>query len=781
MPSILKKVVVKNIGVLKAFSTPSTPHFERLTSFYARNGRGKTTLSTILRSAGSGDPTSIRGRRTLGQEEVNPEVTLIFEDGKNVRFQNGCWLSSSRHIDVFDGDFIADNVHTGESVDLIHDRNLFTIILGKDGVKLARQQEFFVGAAKRAAAKLKEHETALSKDIPDDLTRDEFLAVMPSQELDESIKDVERMLTSISQVDRLLKLEKLEVLSVPVIGSHISEVLGRTVAEIEASARDHLACHFRRFDLIRRGEEWLKFGLQHIRDNACPFCGKIEVDAGGLVTVYGKIFGEAYQTHFEYINNTKNQIEQALGPDTRTSLGSTVVANSRRVLSWQDFHPVDVDSLPNVEDTFRHLESAHLELRSLFEAKRQSPLLAIQAEETLRVVQTSLEYVTRALNDYNIAITRLSAAFDLKKSAPALTEETARERLKNLNKRRRRHDKDVQERINAVLTAERFDSRAKRMRTVTQTRLKERNSKASVHYYIKVNGYLQMFGAKFQISAIKSSMTANVGSVDYGLVVRGHQVPRGRGRDGRDKPAFMNTLSTGDKTTLAFAFFLADLDRQQPEKLKDRIIVFDDPMSSHDTHRRGKTIDLLFDLCSRCAQLIIFSHDAEFLRRVHRRCNNVPKVAYEIRAEGREEWSNAQATDFDELCASEHEKRLRKLHNYYEFRAGQPSDVAPAIRPILETYLRATYPAYFRNNVNLGEMITQIKGQGASHPCWKNRAYLDSCNVNTLDQHHGDDPRRPASEPMDPDDLHGIVRNCLILVHAIIVKEDQPLDLDVAS
>jgi wobble nucleotide-excising tRNase len=149
--ALLKRIVVKNVGVLKAFYTPRAPQLERLTSFYARNGRGKTTLSAILRSAGMNDPVPILGRRTLGRQGVNPEVILIFENGK-VRFDNDRWQESIGRIDVFDGDFISDNLYAGESVELTHDRSLFTIILGKAGVKLAKHQEFFVAAAKRTVA-----------------------------------------------------------------------------------------------------------------------------------------------------------------------------------------------------------------------------------------------------------------------------------------------------------------------------------------------------------------------------------------------------------------------------------------------------------------------------------------------------------------------------------------------------------------------------------------------------------------------------------------------------
>ena len=125
-------------------------------------------------------------------------------------------------------------------------------------------------------------------------------------------------------------------------------------------------------------------------------------------------------------------------------------------------------------------------------------------------------------------------------------------------------------------------------------------------------------------SAFSNSMTGNTGSIDYGLVVRGHKVERGRGDMPESVPSFRNTLSTGDKTTLAFAFFLAGLERLSD--LKDRVVVFDDPMSSHDSHRKSKTVDLLKNLLSRCSQIIVLSHDEHFLRQVCRRCHETTNV-----------------------------------------------------------------------------------------------------------------------------------------------------------
>src|SRR3546814_14330239 len=113
-------------------------------------------------------------------------------------------------------------------------------------------------------------------------------------------------------------------------------------------------------------------------------------------------------------------------------------------------------------------------------------------------------------------------------------------------------------------------------------------------------------------------MAGNAGQADYALLIRGEQIVRGRGRAADAMPSFRNTLSTGDKTTLALAFFLAKLDHDG--NLASKVVVFDDPLSSHDSHRRGKTVEAIKQLCGRCLQLIVLSHDEYFLRDVEKRC-----------------------------------------------------------------------------------------------------------------------------------------------------------------
>src|SRR5260370_31817817 len=86
-----------------------------------------------------------------------------------------------------------------------------------------------------------------------------------------------------------------------------------------------------------------------------------------------------------------------------------------------------------------------------------------------------------------------------------------------------------------------------------------------------------------------------------------------------DAPCFKNTLSEGDKSTLAFAFFIAALEKT-PE-LDKQIVVFDDPLSSLDETRREATARLLLALSPTVNQLLVCTHKKDFLYML---CDKIP-------------------------------------------------------------------------------------------------------------------------------------------------------------
>lgn len=760
---MLKKIITKNVGVLRAFDTPGAPQLAKLTAIYARNGRGKTTLSSVLRASALGNDSIVLGRRTLGSS-APPEVTLLFDGGGNVRFTGGAWTGEAP-IEVFDSAFIAENLYAGEKIDLDHDRKLFTVILGRQGVKLARQQEFFNGTAKAAAAKLKEAEAALANDIPADMTREEFLGFAPGPALDEQIEQAQKDLKAVQQSARLSTLRLFQHITAPTLSIDVRAILASTVDDIQATARDRLAEHFKLHKLGREGEQWVRYGRDHIVDDECPFCGREGVDELGLVKLYDQIFGESYQTHLATVRAAADEIERELSPEARERLLATVAANGESVLQWAEYCNLDKIERPDPAANLSGKNVAYLHLKRLFDQKRQTPLAVITDEEAVAEAEKEIANFAAVVAEFNTAVDAMNVVAQARRSGPQPSEAQARAKVDNLGKRARRTDPGVQARIDAMLAAKKRDARARKVRTVVQARLKKANETAAEHYHDRVNHYLERFAATFRISKITNSMAGNLGSIDYGLIVRGHPVGRGR-KDATDaEPTFKNTLSTGDKATLAFAFFLAGLDRDAG--LTSKTIVFDDPLSSHDTHRQWMTIEIITALCEASKQLIVLSHDAEFLRGVLDRCPARDRITLEIAFEGPDQWSRANVADIDDLCRTAHQKNVDLLSAFVDHRAGDPTHVAPAVRKVLETHYRRTYPAYFERSDWLGTIISKIRAEGPTHPCYADLAVLEGCNAATKDEHHGDDADVAPAAPIDGDGLAVAVGDCLALINVV--------------
>jgi wobble nucleotide-excising tRNase len=760
---MFKKIVIRNVGVLKAFDAGTSPPLSQLTMFYARNGRGKSTLTAVMRAARDGCSNTVMARRSLGNNAADPEITLIADSG-NRHFRGGKWQHKRAPIEVFDATFIADNLFAGEMVDLPQDRGLFSVIIGEEGVRLANLLERFNVYAKAAATKLKETEAALADDLPSDISREAFFALSANPAYADRLDKAEKTLKAVQQADKIAALKQLDTITAPALPAGMATVLSATVPDIDAAARDKLADHFRRFKLGRQGEAWVNYGVEHIHDDSCPFCARPNVDELGMVTLYGQIFGEQYKAHMTTITDAATALDDALGEDAQTAIRATLTANAASAKAWEQYVQLGAE-LPDCADLGADLSEAHSAAKELLDRKRQTPLDAIEDAELNTKARAALLRAAATLTAYNTAVETINAATTTAQSASTMTEDDAKLTVTNAKRRIARHeDPGVQRRIEDYLAAARRDGRAKNARKVTQKKLKDANEAAADHYHVRVNHYLQRFGVSPRITRPTNSMAGNAGSSDYSLVIRGESVPRGRGPGAGPSPSFRNTLSTGDKTTLALAFFLAKLDHDGA--LNQKVIVFDDPLASHDSHRRGKTVEAIKELCGRCLQLIVLSHDEYFLRDIEKLCDSATKASYQMEYIDGDEWSAAKHVRLTDLCRSDHTKRLDKLAAYADSRQGDPDDIVLHVRQVIETHFRRSYSAYFLHNRNLGQMVRDIDQYVGTHPCAGVRDRMDALNSATCDNHHGDDADVMPKKGVDPDELKVIVTDALELIGA---------------
>lgn len=764
---MFSKFVIRNVGVLRAFDTPGSPKLSQLTLFYGGNGKGKSTLTAVLRAARDGCSNTVLARQSLGNGGASPVITLVADAG-NFRFENGKWKTKGAPIEVFDSTFIADNIYAGEFTDMAHDRGLFLVIIGREGVRLATHLNRFNEINRKTAAELKAAEAALAEDKPTDMGLDEFFALAPNPDYDKRLEDAELAVKAVQQADKIAALKPLEELSVPTLPTEMAHVLASTIADIDATARDRLLEHFNRFHFDKKAEEWIGYGLDHIHGDSCPFCGREDVDQEGMVTLYGQIFGDAYRGHLATIKDLGGEVETSLGEDARTGLTARIEANAEVARKWREYARLD-KPLPDMAGLGSLISDAHKGAKALIDKKRASPLDKLEAAAELAQIATKLTTAADLIKTYNEAVIVTNDSTGNVSSAAPANLQAAQLARDNIKKRIARHDAGVQKRVDSYFRARKRNERARKTRDYIQNKLKQVNKSSATHYHNRVNHYLERFSASFIISKITNSMHGNSGQVDYGLLIKGETVIRGRGRQPEAIPSFRNTLSAGDKSTLAFAFFLAMLDCDKD--LAGNTVVIDDPLSSHDSHRRYMTIDVIKELCGRCRQVIVLSHDEHLLLDIKARCRGIPCEAFKIDYAPGGQWSEASVADLEALCRARHTEMIDELTAYVDRNEGDPEKVALTVRPVLETHYRR-YSAYFAADQNLGAIVESIGREGSSHRFYRDLTKLDRCNNATCGDHHGEHAKTGKARTLSREEVKIIAKDALELIGALRIKPE---------
>jgi wobble nucleotide-excising tRNase len=228
------------------------------------------------------------------------------------------------------------------------------------------------------------------------------------------------------------------------------------------------------------------------------------------------------------------------------------------------------------------------------------------------------------------------------------------------------------------------------------------------NYQKRINELLAKLSADFAITGLtgKTDERANESYSDFGFLILKQTVPLTTRQD--DAPCFKNTLSEGDKSTLAFAFFVAALEKT-PE-LDKQIVVFDDPLSSLDETRRLGTVHLLADLSPRLNQLCVFTHKKDFLWML---VDGIRERAVLRIKSDRTNGSRIEALDVDEDRKAEVEGLFDDMGRYVDEDYGPtPKDMQSKIRKVFEVIIKTKYyralKAEIKAKRGLGDLIAAL-------------------------------------------------------------------------
>ncbi|HMQ17095.1 MAG TPA: AAA family ATPase, partial [Phycisphaerae bacterium] len=341
-------------------------------------------------------------------------------------------------------------------------------------------------------------------------------------------------------------------------------------------------------------------------------------------------------------------------------------------------------------------------------AAREAVIAALQSKQSSPLERQSLSEEARtaiaAYQEHRQEIEALSARLTAANEGLRLVKEQAAagdaaaiaSDLARLQATMARHTPEIVPRCDEYLAEKAAKAQTERQREQAREQLDHYRQNVFPAYETAVNLYLQRFNAGFRLGNVAVANTRAGPACNYSVVI--NNTPVSIGAAGAAGPSFRNTLSSGDRNTLALAFFFACLD-QEPD-LARKVVVIDDPITSLDDHRSLTTVQEVRRLVDRAGQVIVLSHNKAFLCRLWEGATPDVRTALEVARDGA--GSTIRPWDVTQDCISEHDRRHAMLRGYMQTAAGNARDVARAIRPTLEAYLRVACPEHFPPGTLLG-------------------------------------------------------------------------------
>lgn len=719
---IKKFISIKNIGKLVNYSAAGDVELRKLNIIYGENGSGKTTLCAILKSLKTGKPDYIIGRKSFHSAE-DPNVNILFEGG-NVRYSDSKWERCIPELEIFDSSFVAENVHAGHDVHHYHKKSLHSFAIGEEGVRLSNEIQVYDVKIRELNTKISEIERKILRHIIGSMPIDDFVGLPKDDEVEVNIRKTSELIKALEQAEEIKRKSKLTEINMPDWNlDTLSAVLISSLEDVSKEAESLIRRHIAEC-LDDRGERWLAYGLEHVKDDKCPFCG-LKVGELELIKAYQQYFNEKYSEFKSELSVKLENEKKKVSIEKLINLQRLIGANDTLIEYWKQHIPIQT-ALP--EKLYEKTESAWKSLSekviAVIEKKTSNLLDKIEPEEDLLSAAKSIWEARLILDEYNRGIGAINEAIQGKKNSVEggdLNKDKGK--LLVLQNQRKRYEGEVITFCNAYVEAKAQKTTLETQKETAKAKLNRVTEEIITKYQEGINNYLAKFGADFKIVEKKTQYLGGTPSVDYKIQIGDRAVSVGDANTPHSEPCFRNTLSDGDKSTLAFVFFMARLDLDA--NMSSRVIVFDDPINSLDIHRRKATIQEIIRKANQAKQVIILTHDPVFARAIYDNDSfdraSIKGVCLKIRGID----SNIQQWDIENETASDFYKSYSKLEEYIEKGSGTPLDVARCIRPVLEGHLRRCFPTSFKSGGNLGSYIKMIREADNTKPIKSLQKYLD--------------------------------------------------------
>ena len=328
----------------------------------------------------------------------------------------------------------------------------------------------------------------------------------------------------------------------------------------------------------------------------CPVCNS---DLTGRIE---KILGEFSDLFTEEIENLNQEIDEWLGNISESE--RIIGQNVQKLVSLNaPIKTLNIESkIKNKHDP--EISSIKMKLTTLkknLEGKKGNFSKVYDCIELLTGITIESKKFNQGCKDYLQEVKEEAKKLNDGLGQPKKIEQEIKKLLEILVYTKTNEDLENGKTVESFFEAQREIERLTKeeialKKTLSDELQKLRNESKLLNYYLKRLGF-HNFSVDFKVKSI------------HGIAVRYGDITR---------TDLSYCLSEGEKTALAFSYFLSKINHEiiqnVSEKIEDHVVIIDDPISSLDENRLNSTAFLIHHIFQSFRQLFVFSHNLTFLK-----------------------------------------------------------------------------------------------------------------------------------------------------------------------
>ncbi len=677
---------IKSLGVYENYTKPTgMQEFGSKNLIYGWNYSGKTTLSRLFAQ--------------LESKSQNPDLancSFTFETSDDAITESN-FTETNLIVRVFNSDFVRDNLNfAGQSFKPI-------LLLGKESGDAQKKLDHCEDLSKRTQEKIK----VVSKAVSDLELSYAAAKTVAASKIKKNLGLVEAYTATHlnGDIGVLLILEESQLLAEDKLRDDLKLALTpdserpgavdrvelvpsidflHKEAEVVLAATPSLVSTIKHFEDNPLVEKWVGAGLPlHSKKDECEFCG-------GNLTEHRLA---ELQAHFSRdLADHKGKIERL----------HNLVSEARVSIQL----PKEVELNPQFREKFREVSVPLLKVVEIFnqsvDALVQDLQRKIDAPFRSVVITPLPEGLTQTFSD---AVTKINVVIDGSNQIASDFTKEKREAIKRVKLHYVQEFVDEQRNAGGEKKLDRFRVNQRRLNRFFEVTQQEANRLRAVISQAQLGRedinqrLVSMMGG----DAVQIKVVAEEGREQFRLVRR----------DG----SFAKNLSDGEKTAVAFSYFLTKLKELKPEQFKEAIVYIDDPISSLDANHIFQITATIRDIffhqekegdpwVTNCKQFFVSTHNFEFFHLLREVKPDGPKQArlFLIRRVANKTSTIGDMPNSLAKYSSEYHFLFEVIHQFHIAPDKTNHEVLMllpnAVRRFVELYTYSRLPGVFKESVD---------------------------------------------------------------------------------